>query len=190
MADVLVPPAGGRPAEQRVSNFFEALKALRVAEDLASQPLGKGDPVLAARIKELKGYIDVFLKAEIGRKPRLVVLEQRRSDDGVLPVEVYFRDAVQFFDALSLSLSKGGIFIKTDSLLAIDTLLALSCKLEAEGVHFKVSGKVIWINPRESQGRPQGMGVKLHKLTTVQRQILADFMAGELPPSALEHLTD
>ncbi|MBM4394943.1 MAG: hypothetical protein FJ087_04555 [Deltaproteobacteria bacterium] len=102
------PTSGGPVTEQRIGSFFEALKALKSAEEMASQPLGKGDPLLAARIKELKGYVDVFLKAEIGRKPRFVVLD-RRTDSGVtMAVDLVFKDAVQLYDGLSLSLSKGG----------------------------------------------------------------------------------
>jgi len=175
-------------SEQRVRHVFDALKLLRSVEEELAQPLGKGDPVLTARQKELRGYIDVLMRQELRRKPRFTVLD-RKTDSGLsMAVEVAFRDAVQFYEGLRLSLSKAGIFIKTDNLLPIDTLLTMTCRLEAEGVSFTVAGKVIWINPRETQDRPQGMGVKLYKLSSIQRQILEDFMAGTVVASALQHL--
>ena len=97
---------------------------------------------------------------------------------------------MSFYESLILSLNRGGMFIKTDLLIPIDRVLDIDCKLEAEGVSFRVSGKVIWLNPREAQGRPAGMGIKLHRLSTVQRQVVTDFLNGELPPEALEHLSE
>jgi uncharacterized protein (TIGR02266 family) len=186
MADNAAKP----PAEQKISSFFEALRTLKAAEEDIATPSGKGDPILAARIKELRGYVDVFLKTEIPRKPRFVVTEHHVDPGAPVSVDVSFKDGVQFYDACQLSLSRPGMFVKTDALLAIDTVLDMTVKLEAEGVAFKVAGKVIWLNPRESQGRPQGMGLKLHKLGSVQRQLIADFMAGELPVDGLRHLEE
>ena len=184
-------PSTMRPASDiHVTSFFEAVKALRGAEDEESRPLGKGDPLLAARIKELKGYVDVFLKAEAPRRPRFNVTERKADPGSAVSVEASFTDAVQLYEALTLSLSKGGVFIKTEALLPIDALLDVTCKLEREDIAFKVAAKVIWINPRESQGRPAGMGLKLYKLSSVQRQVVTDFMNGDLPPAALTHLSE
>lgn len=181
----------GTPArEQKVGNFFEAIRTMKSVEDELARPLGKGDPVLTARLRELRGYVDVFLKAEAPRRPRFVVTTARSEAGAPQGVEASFADGVQFYEALNLSLSKGGLFIKTESLLPIDALLDMDCRLEAEGVSFKVAAKVIWLNPREAQGRPAGMGLKLYRLSTVQRQVLTDFMNGDLPPEALEHLSE
>jgi uncharacterized protein (TIGR02266 family) len=174
--------------EQRVAGFFEALRALRKAEEEAARPYGKGDPVLAARIKELKGYRDVFLKAEAPRRPRFTVLDRKEKAGEPVQVEVSFTNSIQFFEGLELSLSKGGLFVKTDGLVPIDTVLDMQCNLEEE-VGFRIQAKVIWLNPRESAGRPAGMGLKLFKLSSIQRQILIDFMNGELPADALTHLS-
>ena len=176
--------------ETHVRSFFDAMRQLKLAETELAMPSGKGDAMLAARIKELRGYIDVFLKAELPRRPRFQIVERKADPTAPLIVECEFLDAVQFFEALSLSLSKGGLFIKTDMLLEIDTQADVTVKLKTEDISFKVSTKVIWINPRETQGRPQGIGLKLHKLNTLRREVLADFMAGNLPPEALAHLSE
>ena len=181
---------GLEPVETHVRSFFDARRQLKLAETEAALPSGKGDQVLTARMKELRGYIDVFLKAELPRRPRFQIVERKADPTAPLIVDCHFLDAVQFFEALSLSLSKGGLFIKTDMLLEIDTQVDLTVKLQAEDISFKVSAKVIWINPRETQGRPQGIGLKLHKLNTLRREVLADFMAGNLPPEALAHLSE
>lgn len=188
MADSPVVSEG--KAETVVRSFFEALRTLKGMEAEASTPLGKSDPMLNTRIKELRGYIDVFLKAEAPRKPRLVILEHKPDPREPVIAEVYFHNAIQFYEALTLSFSKGGLFLKTDLLLPIDTVFDLTVKLEDEEISFRTAAKVIWINPRDTQGRPQGMGIKFHRLNQVQRQVLDDFLNGSLPPEALGHLTE
>lgn len=183
------PNESSRP-EILVSSFFDCLKALKKVEEEAASPYGKGDAVVAAKAKELRGYKDVFLKAEAPRRPKFTITD-RKADPGVpVPVEISFTTAVQFYEGLDLSLSRGGLFIKTEGLLPIDTLLDAKCIIEDEGVSFKVSAKVIWLNPRETQGRPAGMGLKLFRLSTIQRQLLSDFMTGDLPPAALANLSE
>jgi len=189
------PARGGTAAppadeEVRIGGFVEALKVQKSLELATSQPPGKGDPVLTARLKEVRGYIDVFLKAEAPRRPRFTVVETKADPAAPVPVEADFRDVIQFYESLSLSLSRGGVFIKCEPMLAIDALLDLKVKLEQEDVSFRVTAKVIWINPRDAQGRPQGMGLKLPKMSAVQRQILSDFMDGDASVETLAHLTE
>jgi len=176
--------------EAHITNFFEALRELRRVEVEIETPYGRGDALLAARAKELRGYRDVFLKAESAKRPRFTVMDRRADPNAPTKVELHFANAIQLFEALDLSLSKGGLFIKTETLLPIDTLLEADCFLEQEDVKFRVSAKVIWLNPRETQGRPIGMGLKLFRLSSIQRQVLMDFMHGDMPPETLCHLTE
>lgn len=183
-------PGGAENQERRVSGFFDALRARREIQETILRPLHRGDPVLLARQKEIEAYLDVFLKTIAPRRPVFRLLEHPSSPQTPTKVELVFEDAVQFHEALSLSFSKGGIFIKTDSLLPIDSLLTIQVRLKAEAVQFTLSAKVIWVNPREAQGRPVGMGVKFYKLSAVQRQVLDDFLTGEAPPESLAHLSE
>ena len=181
--------ATSRP-ETHIGNFFECLRALKKVEEEAASPYGKGDAVVAAKIKELRGYREVFLKAEAGRRPRLTITDRKAEPGATVPVKIDFSTGVQFYEGLELSLSRGGLFIKTVDLLPIDTLMEANCVIEDDDVSFKVSVKVIWLNPRETQGRPAGMGLKLFRLSTIQRQLLADFMTGDVPPAALMNLSE
>lgn len=183
-------PGAVASQEAHVTNFFEALYELRRVETEMDTPYGKGDATLATRQKELRGYRDVFLKAEAPKRPKFTVLDRRADPNDPTKVELHFANAIQFYESLALSLSKGGLFIKTEALLPIDTVLDATCHLEEEEVKFRVSAKVIWLNPRETQGRPVGMGLKLFRLSSIQRQVLSDFMNGDMPPSTLAHLTE
>lgn len=191
MADTPIPtPTDPNRPQTRVGGFFECLQALKKVEEEAASPYGKGDPVVAAKLKELRGYKDVFLKAEGPRRPRFNITDRKADPNAPVPVEIVFSTAVQFYEGLELSLSRGGLFVKTEGLLPIDAIVEATCRIEDEDVSFKVSAKVIWLNPRETQGRPAGMGLKLFRLSTIQRQLLADFMTGDMPAAALTNLSE
>ena len=178
------------PTEERVHGFFEALKTRKKLEAQSRQPMTRDDPLVKIRLKEIDAYVDVFMKSEALRRPRFTLLKAQTDPNAVTLVSVEFRDAVQFYEGLALSLSTGGIFIKTKSLLPIDSILNMEVNVKQEEISFTVSGKVIWVNPRESQGRPTGLGSKFFKLSTIQRQIVTDFMSGELDVDSLGHLSE
>lgn len=183
-------PSKAAPPEERVHGFFEALKARKKLDEQARQPMTRDDPMVKTRLKEIGAYVDVFMKSEALNRPRFSLLEAQADPNAVTRVSVEFRDAIQFYEGLALSLSTGGIFIKTESLLPIDSILNMEVFVKQEDITFTVSGKVIWVNPRESQGRPTGLGIKFFKMSTIQRQILADFMSGELDMESLGHLSE
>lgn len=186
------PPSGGGSSPQLdlvVTNLFDCLRLLKKAEAEANTPYGRGDPVLATRIKELRSYKDVLLKQVAGHRPKVTVTE-KKGEEASHEVEVVFPSGLAFYEALELSLSKGGLFIKTEQILPIDTVLDLKVLIEEEQISFTLQGKVVWINPRDTQGRPAGMGLKLPKISSAGRQLLLDFLAGEVPVVALAHLGD
>lgn len=173
-----------------VSSFFEALRLRNEkAEELAT-PGHKGDSLLESQVKELDAYIQAYLRPLRGVWPKTSLSSQKDSDDDRLKMRVEFQDAIHFYEAVSKSLGKGGLFIKTDKIVPINTLLALEVVLLKEDIRLNLSGKVIWISPKGSSERPMGLGVKLHRLSSVQRQILEDFKKGELGPETLEHLSE
>jgi len=192
MADtgITTPSESTARPEVHVGGFFDCLRALKKAEEEAASPYGKGDPVVNARLKELRGYKEVFLKAEAPRRPKFTVVERKADPGSPVPVEIGFSTSVQFYEGLELSLSRGGLFVKTEGLLPIDTVLDVKCTIEDENVSFRMSAKVIWLNPRETQGRPAGMGLKLFRLSTLQRQLITDFLNGEMPTAALANLSE
>lgn len=173
-----------------IGSFFEGLRVLKDLEEQASRPLGKGDPLLQAKIREVRTYLDTYMKMKAKTKPEIRTQEEIPEPGKPIPLVVEFEDAIHFYEGLSLSLAKGGIFIKSDVLLQIDTLLELDIRLRKENLGFKVSGKVIWMNPNETQGKPAGMGIKFYKLTSNQRQILNDFLAGGVTPEILTMLSE
>ena len=184
------PSSGSIPkTDLFVGSLFDCLRLLKKAEAEANTPYGRGDPILSTRIKELRSYKDVLLKQVAGLRPKVTVTE-KKGEEATHDVEVVFPSGLSFYEALELSLSKGGIFIKTEQILPIDTVLDLNVVIEEEHISFKVQGKVVWINPRDTQGRPAGMGLKLPKISSAGRELLLDFLAGDVPVVVLAHLGD
>jgi len=182
--------AGLSGTEQRIRGFFDAIRTRCKLEEDESSPLRRDDGVLDTKLREVRAYIDVYLRTEASRRPKFSLLEAQADPNIETRVSVEFSHVIQFYEALALSLNTGGIFIKTESLLPIDSLLEMAVTLKQEKIEFRVSGKVIWVNPRESQGRSTGLGIKFFKLSSIQRQILQDFMEGELEIEALGHLSE
>ncbi|MBP7125633.1 PilZ domain-containing protein [Myxococcota bacterium] len=181
--------SGGAVNETYIGSLFDCIRALRKAEQEANTPYGRGDPILATRIKELRTYREVLLKQASSQKPRMTLTE-KKNEEASHEMALVFPTGLLFYEALDLSLTKGGLFVKTDQILPIDTVVDLKCTIEEEHVEFRIQGKVVWINPRETAGRPAGMGLKFPRITNVQKQLLLDFLSGEVPLAALAHMGD
>lgn len=180
----------GTEREIHVSNFFEAIDRLAGFKAEALLPSGRCDPLLAQRIKELELYRDAFLAQVSKRRPDLHVIEQKKDTNEPIVVEIKFGSGLEFYEGLSLSLNRGGLFVKTETLLPIDSILDLTIVIEDLHIKFALNAKVIWINPRETSARPIGMGLKFPKLSNDQRALLEEFMQGSAPAATLVDLNN
>ena len=134
----------GLHKEIQVSNFFEAIDRLAGFKAEAMLPSGRSDPVLAQRIKELELYRDAFLKQVALRRPDFRVVEQSKDGSHPTVVEIGYSSGLEFYEGLSLSLNRGGLFVKTEALLPIDSVLRLTVRIENLHIEFKLTAKVIW----------------------------------------------
>jgi len=176
--------------EIHISSFFEAIDHIAGLKAEALLPSGRSDPLLARRIKEIEAYRDAFLTQISRRRPNFHIKEQSAEAGVATVATLSFSNGIEFYEGLSLSLNRGGLFIKTEALLAIDSMLDMTIVIEDLQVSFHVTAKVIWINPRESAGRPIGIGVKFPKFTNDQRALLEEFMQGAAPAATLADLSD
>ncbi len=176
--------------EIHVTTFFEAIDQIAGLKAEALLPSGRNDPLLTRRLKEIEAYRDAFLDQVSRRRPNLHIVEQSKEPGVPIVANLAYSSGIELYEGLSLSLSRGGLFIKTDILLPIDSVLHLTLLIEDIKVSFKVTAKVIWINPRESAGRPIGIGVKFPKFTNDQRALLEEFMQGSAPPATLSDLNE
>ncbi len=81
-------------------------------------------------------------------------------------LEVSYRTAGSFLVSFSLNLSRGGVFVETDSPLPVGTELTLRLQIPGSGeVMDEVEARVVWVRDGENaEGRP-GMGLVFEGLS-------------------------
>lgn len=92
----------------------------------------------------------------------------QKSSTGVVTktkIEILFRDIPTFLKSYMLRLSHGGLFIKTDNPLPLDTPVLLKITVPDNSQPIEAEGIVVLSNPNAEKGYfPQGMGVKFSKI--------------------------
>lgn len=100
--------------------------------------------------------------------------ENRVHRRAPLRLELNYRDATggNFLFEYSLNISKGGIFIETDTPLAMGSRLAIRFQPPGMEDELSVEGVVTWVNPADSSPNP-GMGVQWTDLSDEQYELIA-----------------
>ena len=174
---------------ETISNLFDAL---RVLNDLEKQDEFEDSENETTQVqkKELQAYINVILRQYSDKEVRIRTIHIPQDPEEAKEVEIVFEDAVQFYEAISLHIGRPGFFVKGEPRFPIDTLLDITVKLKKEDVDFRVSGKVMWVNPKASKGKPPGMGIKLYKMGSIQRELFDDFTKGAVEADTLTALSE
>ena len=91
--------------------------------------------------------------------------EKREHPRAVVKIEIEFKHTIDFVSSYMLNISKGGLFIKTDEALPLDTIVFLRFTLPGDTKLIETEGKVVWCNTKGGKGYfPKGMGVKFLRL--------------------------
>ena len=92
-------------------------------------------------------------------------VERREHPRAVVKIEIEFKHTIDFVTSYMLNISKGGLFIKTDEALPLDTIVFLRFTLPGDTKLIETAGKVVWCHTRKEKGYfPNGMGIKFLKL--------------------------
>ena len=92
-------------------------------------------------------------------------VERREHPRAVVKIEIEFKHTIDFVSSYMLNISKGGLFIKTDEALPLDTVVFLRFSLPGDTKLIETAGKVVWCHTRKEKGYfPNGMGIKFLKL--------------------------
>lgn len=97
-----------------------------------------------------------------------------------------------FTSARVSNLSRGGLFIETDSPLPLQAPVELALKLPEIGTTVHVRGRVVWTFDvkKDSARLMTGSGIKFVDLGAEQRRVLEDYLArvvASTPPPAPRH---
>ena len=91
--------------------------------------------------------------------------EKRAHPRAAITIEIEFKEEMDFIKAYLLNISGGGIFIKIDEALLLDTVVHLRFKLPRDSQLIEAEGKIVWCNPKGGRGYfPKGIGIKFTKL--------------------------
>jgi len=106
------------------------------------------------------------------------VEEQRTSPRCETKIDILFKESGAFIRSYMLNVSNGGLFLKTDKPLPIDTTVTLLIRLPGQAEPMEIQGCVVWTNPRgKNTAFPCGMGIQFTKMTPEQKKIIDDFVA-------------
>jgi type IV pilus assembly protein PilZ len=104
-------------------------------------------------------------------------MADRRQPRLPISLEVAYRTAGAFLVSYSINLSKGGIFLETQTPLAIGDRVSL--KFEVPGVGpLEVDGTVAWVRAGTLDGLPDGMGVQFDRLDQQYGEIIDEMVRG------------
>ena len=78
-------------------------------------------------------------------------VERREHPRAVVKIEIEFKHTIDFVTSYMLNISKGGLFIKTDEALPLDTIVFLRFTLPGIPSLLKQRGKLSGVIPRKKK---------------------------------------
>ena len=90
-------------------------------------------------------------------------VERRVSPRAPVTVRIDYSTVDAMFSEFTRNINEGGLFIESETLLALDEQVQLQFRLPGVDDHFKVSGRVAWVREAGIDG-PPGMGVEFDNL--------------------------
>ncbi len=97
--------------------------------------------------------------------PQTTTMNKRIPLTGITKVDILFKDISTFLKSYMAHVNQGGLFIKTDSPLPIDSTVFLKINLPNSSQPIEAEGRVVLTNLySEKSYFPKGMGVKFVKM--------------------------
>jgi len=99
------------------------------------------------------------------------------------------KDPKKLRAAQALNINAGGLFVETDRLHPVDTLLTLEITLPAQKPPFRVRGRVAWVNHPEwvkTSSLPSGMGIQFVEISDEAVAAVRNYTATADPDGQLD----
>ena len=110
-------------------------------------------------------------------KPSAGFVEKRAQPRAAVTIEIEFKEEIDFIKAYLLNISGGGVFIKIDEALLLDTVVHLRFTIPRDSRMIQAEGKVVWCNPKGGRGYfPKGIGIKFTKLDSDDTERIKAFV--------------
>jgi len=106
-------------------------------------------------------------------------MAEDKTDDtaDAVRIEIMFKEYASFIKVYMPNVTNGGLFIRTDNPLPLDTPIQLRMRLPEETEDIEVDGRVVWTFVKGSKKAflPKGMGIQFvnmrpeysHKIKTI-----------------------
>jgi uncharacterized protein (TIGR02266 family) len=92
-------------------------------------------------------------------------------------IEITFKEPGSLIRAYMLNVSNGGIFVKTDKPIKLDSVVSLIIGLPGDPEKMEIQGRVVWSNPTgDKSSFPKGMGLQFVNLNSENREKIGDFV--------------
>lgn len=106
-------------------------------------------------------------------------MDDRRRDTRVdTNIEIVFREKGSLMRSYMLNVSNGGLFIKTDQPLPIESMVNLQVQLPDDPEVLDILGRVVWVNPKGADSTfPRGMGIQFVTMSAPQRDKIMNFVS-------------
>jgi uncharacterized protein (TIGR02266 family) len=102
-------------------------------------------------------------------------MADRRLPRLPISLEVAYRTAGAFLVSYSVNLSKGGIFLETQSPLEPGESVTLKFEVPGEGP-IEVEGVVAWVRSNDPTGLPNGMGIQFAELDARYGEVIDEMV--------------
>ncbi len=104
--------------------------------------------------------------------------QERRSSPRVsTTIEIIFKEPKSFIRAYMLNVSNGGLFIKTEDPLPLDSFVVLKVKIPTDPGDMEIKGRVVWTNPRGRKNSfLKGMGIQFVSLKPADKEKIDAFV--------------
>lgn len=103
------------------------------------------------------------------------MVEKRRQQRAEAEIRVEYRTVGSFLSDYVTNISRGGVFVRTDTPLRIGTRVRMVFSLPGMPFPFDLNGEVRWVQERASQEHPErGMGIAFDGIDDrIQKRIQA-----------------
>ncbi len=104
--------------------------------------------------------------------------EEKRINPRVsTTIEIIFKEPRSFCRAYMLNVSNGGLFIKTEEPLSLDSKVIIKLKLPEDKEEMEIMGRVVWTNPKGRKNSfPKGMGIQFFEISPEYTEKIEDFI--------------
>ena len=104
--------------------------------------------------------------------------DQRNAPRCETKIDILFKESGAFVRSYMLNVSNGGLFLKTEKPLAIDTAVTMLIRMPGQTEPMEIQGRVVWSNPRgKNTAFPCGMGIQFTKIQPEHVRVIEDFIA-------------